>query len=73
MRMCTTAYIIDDDLVEESPEFFEAAININLERVTVDAEITRIQIFDNDREFRGRVIFLTKSLHSCGVKSINTV
>ena len=50
--MCTTADIIDDDVVEDSPEYFEAVLSlISTDRVTVDPERTRIQIFDNDREF----------------------
>ena len=49
--MCTTADIIDDDVVEDSPEYFEAVISlISIEGVTVDPERTEIQIFDNDRE-----------------------
>ena len=52
--MCTMAHIIDDDLLEDSLEYFEAVLTLNsTEQVTVIPERTRVQIFDNDREFMG--------------------
>ena len=59
--MCTTADIIDDDVVEDSPEYFEAVFSlIPTDRVTVDPERTRIQIFDNDRELRGTGLYFLR-------------
>lgn len=58
-RMCTVAYIMDDDTLEESPEYFEVVLSvIFMDRVSINPSRTRVQIFDNDREL-GRVSYKT--------------